>query len=614
MKERTKIGLEILQAAALIGILGNILLRQTPWGLNAFLFVTLFVAALVLLMRRHKPELLSMTNLSLACAMIFFASMYLIRSSEELLVFDTLAILVLMGVLTLSSFDVKARVAGVFHYAAGFIWSGLTSAFGSFLLLGSDIDWKEMPGNKISRTVFSVIRGLAIALPLILIFGALFMAADAAYEGLVKRTLNFDLDEVVSHVLITSALAWLTAGYFRGALAKPFSFAAAAGTRMPSSAATPDNAATQAETRPVGSVSSEHSDSISDSFVAKVAAEPGEEPGSLPNNATILEHINISDAPDEKNSPPYEGEVAAVSADGVILSQGSEVPKPRRDFQDLDSSKFPSVFTLGTVETVIILGLVDLLFLSFVIVQVPYLFGGMDLVQNTPDFKLAEYARRGFGELVAVSALVLPMLLLSHWLLRKDGSKVEWLYKILAGIHIVLLFVVMASAVQRLVLLTGELGYGLTTFRFYPMVFMTWLAVVFLWFAFTIFRGARNHFAWGALWSAIVILGATNLMNPDRFIVRTNLALMEQGRDFDAHYNASLSDDAIPELIGSFDKLSPEGAQSALWQLRWRACVKASDTDIRSWNLSRRTAAEFFYAYDIKPEDSYRCLHVSDED
>jgi hypothetical protein len=35
----------------------------------------------------------------------------------------------------------------------------------------------------------------------------------------------------------------------------------------------------------------------------------------------------------------------------------------------------------------------------------------MELVQNTPDFKLAEYARRGFGELVTVAALVLPILL-----------------------------------------------------------------------------------------------------------------------------------------------------------------------------------------------------------
>ena len=123
----------------------------------------------------------------------------------------------------------------------------------------------------------------------------------------------------------------------------------------------------------------------------------------------------------------------------------------KRDWQNIDSSFLPSVFTLGTIEIVMILGLVDVLFLSFVGFQVPYLFGGMDFVQNTPDFKLAEYARRGFGELVAVSALVLPMLLLSHWLLRRETKRLENIFRILAGIQIALVFVIMASAVQRLV-------------------------------------------------------------------------------------------------------------------------------------------------------------------
>ncbi len=143
-------------------------------------------------------------------------------------------------------------------------------------------------------------------------------------------------------------------------------------------------------------------------------------------------------------------------------------------------------FTLGTVEVSVILGLINLLFLSFVIFQVPYLFGGMELVQNTPDFKLAEYARRGFGELVAVSALVLPMLLLGHWLVRKDKPVTETLFRVLAGVQIALLFVIMASAVQRLVLLTGNLGYGMTTVRLYPLIVMAWLAVVFVWFGATV--------------------------------------------------------------------------------------------------------------------------------
>ena len=39
MNERTKTGLEIIEAAVLLGVLGDAFLRATPWGLNVFLFV-----------------------------------------------------------------------------------------------------------------------------------------------------------------------------------------------------------------------------------------------------------------------------------------------------------------------------------------------------------------------------------------------------------------------------------------------------------------------------------------------------------------------------------------------------------------------------------------------
>src|SRR5215207_5122698 len=132
MKERTRTGLEILQVAALIGLLGNLLLRETPWGLNAFLFVAAFVAALATLMLRRRPELLTTNTIALAGAMLFFAAMFLIRDAEELLVFDTFAILVIMGVILLANLRINARIAGVAHYAAGFVWSATTSIFGPF--------------------------------------------------------------------------------------------------------------------------------------------------------------------------------------------------------------------------------------------------------------------------------------------------------------------------------------------------------------------------------------------------------------------------------------------------------------------------------------------------
>jgi hypothetical protein len=216
----------------------------------------------------------------------------------------------------------------------------------------------------------------------------------------------------------------------------------------------------------------------------------------------------------------------------------------------------------------------------------------MELVQNTPDFKLAEYARRGFGELVAVSALVLPVLLVSHWLVRKESPITERLFRALAGVQIALLFVIMASAAQRLVLLTGNLGYGLTTVRLYPMIVMIWLGIVFVWFSLTVLRGARQYFAWGALWSAIFILGATHFLNPDEFIVRTNIRLMQQGREFDASYNSQLSDDAIPALVAGLPTMSLEDRCEVGSNIHYRYRQLGPPSDLRSWNLSRSYAYE----------------------
>ncbi|MBK9215083.1 MAG: DUF4173 domain-containing protein [Chloracidobacterium sp.] len=557
MTDRTKTGLQIIQAAIIVGVAGNILLRQTPWGLNAFLFVTLFVAGLLMLMRRSRPELLNLTNLSLAGAMLFFGTMFLVRDSIEMRVADTIAVIIAMGVLIPGSFGIRARIGGTFHYIAGLIAAALSSFFGGFVLLAADIDWKAMPGNGLSRSVFAVLRGLAIALPLVLIFGALFMAADAVFEGWVNRAIDFELDTIISHVMLTSVLAWLTAGYLRSAVGGSFT-------------AEPETPATATGHRTDGP-----------SYVQKVADEPVDTENTLPNNATVVEHINATDVPEDATSAA----TPAASADAPPAK------KQKRDWQNIDSSKLPHVFTLGTVEIGIILGLLNGLFLIFVIAQVPYLFGGMELVQNTPDFKLADYARRGFGELVAVSALVLPILLVGHWLVRKDKPVTGTLFRVLAGIQIALLFVIMASAVQRLVLLTGNLGYGLTTIRLYPLIFMAWLAVVFVWFSATVLRGARQHFAWGALWSAFVILGATNLMNPDKFIVEHNLALMREGREFDAYFNTSLSDDALPSVFLALPDMNDEDARWAAYSLARRHCEKLEEADLRSWNLSRSAAS-----------------------
>ena len=121
---------------------------------------------------------------------------------------------------------------------------------------------------------------------------------------------------------------------------------------------------------------------------------------------------------------------------------------------------------------------------------------------------------------------------------------------------------------------------------------MIWLALIFIWFTLTVLRGAREQFAWGALWSAFVILGAVHVLNPDAYIVRTNIRLMQEGRSFDASYNSNLSDDAVPVLLKSLDEMSFEQQCRVKNKLFYRIDQAENETDIRSFNFSRWSARQ----------------------
>jgi hypothetical protein len=521
MNERTKIGLEILEAALLLGILGDALLRETPWGLNVFLWTGALVAAMLMLTRRRRSEFLSGQIAALHAALFLFAAMFVWRDSMELKLANALAILTILSLLTLPALRIKTQLAGVVHYALAGIWSGANAALAPFHLVFGDIEWKTLPQKGWTKHLIAVLRGLAIAAPILLVFGALFAAADAVFQGIIEESLRIRPDIILSHLFLTAFIAWGAAGYLRGSLVETFA----------------------AETKP----------------------------------EIKTQTLSVTEIKEEKEDENRLKEIAS--------------PKLKSwDWRNFDNSTMPKSFTLGAIEISIVLGLINLLFLGFVLVQIPYLFGGMDLVQNTPDFKLAEYARRGFGELVAVAALVLPILLVSHWLLRKDAPVNEKIYCVLAVMNIALLFVIMISATQRLLLLTGNLGYGLTTVRFYPMVFMIWLALVFVWFALTVLRGAREQFAWGALWSAFFVVGTLHVLSPDDFIVRTNVGLLREGRIFDANYAANLSDDATPALLENLSAMSFEQQCAVKVKIGHRFETSQTETDFRTWNWSRFAA------------------------
>ena len=183
----------------------------------------------------------------------------------------------------------------------------------------------------------------------------------------------------------------------------------------------------------------------------------------------------------------------------------------------------PAGVTLGRIEIAVVLGSLDLLFSAFVWIQLRYLFGGTVWVQQVAGLTYSEYARRGFFELVTVVALVLPLLLAAHWLFEPQSRSETRTFGALAGLQVVLVLVMLASALERMRLYRAE--YGLTEQRFYSTAFMAWLGVLLVWFLLTVPRGKRDAFAAGVLVSGFATLVLLHVVDPEDAIVRANASL-----------------------------------------------------------------------------------------
>ncbi|HEX4933569.1 MAG TPA: DUF4153 domain-containing protein, partial [Gemmatimonadaceae bacterium] len=161
---------------------------------------------------------------------------------------------------------------------------------------------------------------------------------------------------------------------------------------------------------------------------------------------------------------------------------------------------------LGLAEVTTSLGAVNALFALFVALQVRWLFAGAEVVLATTGLTVAEYARRGFFELVAVAALVLPLVLGTRALIEDDD--VLRRHRILSGTLLALLAAIMASALMRMALYVGY--FGLSSDRLYATAIMLWLAMVSGAMALTVLRARPQRFAAMTALAGFATLGTLN--------------------------------------------------------------------------------------------------------
>ncbi|MDQ7794498.1 MAG: DUF4173 domain-containing protein [bacterium] len=459
---------EVLAIALAVAIAGDVLLRPWPWGIGAVLWMTLVLAGLAAATRRAGIR--QRDGAWFMALAAFFAGALAWRDAGFLRFLNVLALLVTLGFAVSRNGRVATAQAGVADLAGDLLRSGWAAASGCFSLLSDEA------GRDLRRraTVLAGLRGLALAIPLLVVFGAVLVSADPVFSALV---LGSNLPRAASHLLVVMLLAWGGAGALREALSG--------------------------------------------------------RPWILP---------------------------AAVTA--------------RRPW-------------LGAVEFGVILGLLDALFLAFVVVQFRYLFGGASLIAVVPHLTYAQYARRGFFELVAAVALTLGVLLLAHWLLRPGDRAAGRVYRALAGAMVGLVMVIVGSGFYRMGIYFAH--FGLTPARLYATVFMAGLAATLVWFSATALRGRRASFAIGGLVAGLAVVVLLNFLNPDHLVTRVNVARSVAGHPVDAWHLMSLSADAVPGLVASLDAL-PERYRPmvAARLLGWWG--RGAQPDWRTWNWGRAAA------------------------
>jgi hypothetical protein len=217
---------------------------------------------------------------------------------------------------------------------------------------------------------------------------------------------------------------------------------------------------------------------------------------------------------------------------------------------------------IGFVESVTMLTLIDLLFLGFVLIQVVYLFGGARNI-NVEGYTYAEYARRGFFELVAVGMLTLSVVWGLDRLARRSSPLQRAAFLVLSIAMIGMVMVILASAIQRLNLY--ESVYGYTALRLYSHAFAIWMAGVFVLFVVTLLAARPRLFVFGGFLAGMAYLLAMNLLNPDALIAQQNIQHYARTGRLDGEYLATLSEDAVPVVIRVLD-VPDETAQAAVSQ------------------------------------------------
>lgn len=233
------------------------------------------------------------------------------------------------------------------------------------------------------------------------------------------------------------------------------------------------------------------------------------------------------------------------------------------------------------------LTMLNLVFVIFFVSQLSYLFSAFGGVLPGA-MTYAEYARRGFFELCAVSGINLAVIIVSHGITKREKEKVLHIETVALCLFTIMLII---TALSKMGMYIGY--YGLTQLRVFTTWFMVLLLVLFFIIAirqFRVFNGTKV-----AAVSFLILFIALSYSNVDGMIAKYNIDRYQNGtlKNVDVEALSQLSDAAIPylyELYQDTEDLSQKANIRMQIRDKWKERDTSYQETFRDWNLQKMKA------------------------
>jgi hypothetical protein len=490
-----------LIGAALIGVVAQAWLFRTALGINVVLLTAAVLATGWLIARlAGRANRLDPLDAWLPVGALVVAGMIGLRSDPTLVFLDAVtgATLLAASMAALAGAAVTRRSAlgiiGLGTVVLGWICVGILRVSFAARRPADTPSWR----SRLPAGVAPIARGLLIALPVLLVFVALFASADAIFATLAGNlfALQVDLGELPVRVVLGFFVAWPVVGLL----------------------------------------------------------------------AVAVGAVGI----DRRSAAPIPQSLGAAAAEPLPLLPG-----------------------LGVTEAVTILVAVDVLFALFVILQLAYLFGGLDTMA-AGGITYANYARGGFFQLVAVTVLAGGLVVCLHAVVERRTRAFVGSCVGLAALNVI----VLASAALRLALY--QQAYGWTELRFYIDATIAWLGIGIVAATVLLVRDRMRWLPHAMTIAAVGVLVAVNVIGPLRLVADQNVARLldpsrvppDGRRGLDVEYMRTLTDDAVPALAAALPALAgDEHAAVSRWLEDRRVELGRPETTAwPAWNLARAEA------------------------